>query len=797
MPSNRLAILLTAQTRELETGINTAKGKLEELADAAAKTGKESADALNKLSTIEVATHLAGLARQVGDLAGHFTEAAAKADDLEDRLRGAFGDMAGEAAKLALEIGSTPPFSAEDTAAAAETLQKFGLFSREMLMRIGDAAAATGQGFDGLAEQYGRFDKFGDSKSLRTLQKSLGASNQELQSFGAVLDGNGKILLDTEARIESARQAIERFTDAKFAGAMDRMADPLTKAQGQFELFKAEVGASVIELQESFGPALLAAAQNLRELPEGLKTFIGVGAEAVGIMGQTAGGAIEMAANLKLAGVSLAGVKSAASAAGAAILGLSGVALGLIAVMGSAAVGLALYTAELQTANKAAEDLLKIETERARWLNQSKDVYGKTAAEIKAMGKTSEDVSKAILAMQDQAEQARARGDDAAAKRHTDEIARLQGVKKELAVTEGAKQEAVARTELSEKEAAAAKKRDDQEARKREEEARKEALEADLHAIELGAANRSIDKKAQIAGLEEVLEKHKLTADERRKIESKIAGLQGQLADEAARAVEAAERKKAEAAKKAEAERKKLAEKAKKDREKEAEDAAKAAEKEAVDLRKLREEHLGLQRAGVDNRIQDLERQAEAGKNVEGQLIAALRERLAIEQQAIRERADADKAATDSDESGSPIIDLAEDERRRARKTELRDDEITQKRRVEAARKEQEAQERIKRRTEELAEEERRKKGGAPEKAARPQAEGAQAEGTTGGMQLSPEAASAIAAAVQQGVTAALSANPQKLDVKVDVSGAELDSKNLTYTKSREPGYARRALVDD
>lgn len=837
MANNRLEITLAAKVDEFRREMKASQQDLKDLAGQANKSAKDTSAALEKLSVAELADRLTAVASKIGEMGRQFTDAAAQADDLADSLKGAFGEAADSVANLSQELGTGfGVFSPEEVGEAAKAMQNLGNYSEEALRRIVNAAAGSDKSVSGLAEAFSKFDKFANAETLKPLREQIGASDEDLHKFGATVDETGKVLLETEAQIQAAKDALAKFTDSKYGNALEQMADPLAKAKGEFTLFQQEVGKSVIELEESFGPALLSATEYLRGLPEGMKAFIGVGSQAVGTLGNFAGGAIQLGANLKLMGVTMTGVQSAASAAMTAVLGLSGAALGLIAVLGAAAVGLALYTAELQAANKASEELLKTEEQRAQWLKSNKDIYGKSADEIRKMGKTSADVAHEILALQDQLEEARKRGDAAATQRYQTEIARLQGVKKELTVTETAKREEAGKTEKSQKQAAADKKKAEEDAKKAAEEARKEGITADLHAIEVGAAAHTLSKQQQIAGLEAVLTKHKLTADERRSIETKIAGLQGQLADEAARKVEEAERKKREAAEKTEAERKKAAEKARADREKAAAEAQKAAEKEAADLQRLEQENVELRRAGVEERIADLERQADAGKNVEAELVRALKERLELEAQAIQERAEADKAATDSakvregievnaqlkiaaaaratekaikeahqrqkkeaedtnseldktlqklkdikaeadklnqeqkDATNSPIVDLGEDERRRQRLADLRDQEISEKRKKAALEKEEGIKQRIKDKAAEL-------EGKVP---------GETGAGASGGG--APVDANAISAAVERGVAAALKANPQKLDVTVNAKGAEVDSTQLNYSKTRMPG---------
>lgn len=117
-----------------------------------------------------------------------------------------------------------------------------------------------------------------------------------------------------------------------------------------------------------------------------------------------------------------------------------------LAAIGALAVGVHLYTEELKAADQAAQNLLKIEEQRAAWLREEKGLLGASAEEFRKRGKTSKDAQELILALDDQIEEARKRGDTAAEARHKAERQRLMGVRKELATTEQAAREEADKT---------------------------------------------------------------------------------------------------------------------------------------------------------------------------------------------------------------------------------------------------------------------------------------------------------------------------------------------------------------
>lgn len=593
MAENRLQFIVDGNTNPalqalglLDAAAGRTKGELGQLDDAAQGTQKqldtmspaarEAADGLEETSqaageaqnSVEAMAHQAVIARdkveklaEGAELLEHFTEklnevkgelleAAESADDLNDSLRGAFGDAAEEVGALAQKLGTGfQVIPAESVAQAGKELKRLGAYSEEALTRVTNASAGTGEAIEGLADAYGNFQKFGDEapRALMTLQRALGASSKDLQDFGAVLDEKtGKVLLDTQEHLDAARKAFDRFTDAHYGDALEKMADPAARLKGETELLKQELGRASIELRESFAPALLSAIQAARGLSPELKGAIGLAVDFGGAALGAGSQALGLAVQLKQAGVTLAGVQGAATGALGAITGLS---VGVGAFIGiAAALGVALVVAtEIQIANnKANEEALKIEEARARSLHEHKKLIGETAEEMRKQGATAKDVAELILAMDDQIEEARKRGDDAAVARYQAERQRLMGIRKEFATTEAQKRQETQKTAVSVEDEAAAKKKAQEDSEKAAEAARKEELAAALHLVEQKAAARELDKQGEIDALKQVLAAHKTTADERRSIEMKIAGLQGQLADTAVKNAEEANKKQLE-----------------------------------------------------------------------------------------------------------------------------------------------------------------------------------------------------------------------------------------------------------
>jgi len=500
---------------------------------------QSSTDSLSQLKSAAQSVELGKLSAAMQSLSGQFLEAGQAADKLEDSLRGTFGDMASTVADFAVKLGSTPPFSAEEVAQAAKRMQAFGIYSEEALVRFGDVAVATGQSLSTVAEAASKFEKFANGESIQDLQKQIGASADDLQRFGAILDENGKILMETERQTRAASDALTAYM-ASFRGSMEAIVDPTAQLHGELAVLRAELGKASVDFREHFSPAILEAVEALRGMPSEMKTVAGL---TLDLGGEMLGGALKMtqfAASLKTLGFTLTGLAGGLRAFGALMLGWPG----LLVLAGVAVAG---YVAELAAWNAEERKLADINKQRLERLGDAKSkVAGKTAAEIVAGGGTSKDVVDYIQALQTQLESASTPAAKEALTRRIDE---LQKTKAEVAKLESEKK-AGGGTELSkagQSKAKAEQDKADREAAAKAEKARADDVRRALHAIDVKSKAAELTKAKEIAMLRDVLKQHQVNETERMAIENRIAGLKGQIhADEQRKAEEA--RKKRDAA---------------------------------------------------------------------------------------------------------------------------------------------------------------------------------------------------------------------------------------------------------
>jgi len=659
---------------QVTAGFSKMEGSLAKAATGIQAASNKTTSAVDKLvlkDKLEAGVALFGrLAGAVDGVRQEFNRAGGEADDLRDRLSATFGDLADEKAKLAedqLKLG----FDADSTANALVTLKKFGADSEDALKRLQDAARFTNTDIASLADSFGRFEKFGDAKSLKALQKELGISNQDLERFGAKLDSAGKPLLDTEARVKAAAQALRDYQAANFAGAAERQADAATRVAGEMEALRREIGLNVTSFKESFAPAILTVVQNMRGLSDGTKAAIGFGAEFVGVAASMAASALQVGSQLVLlsqnATVANVATKALTISTSALRVAMSALATP-IGIVGTALVGLGLLANatinEFKNLYTETDKLTKIDADRLKLGAQNKDVIGKTAAEIKAMGKNSKDVANEILALQDRVQNAVNSGDTARAEQTRQQIRDLKLVQRDLEELNKPAAPAGSIDDPSAKEKAKAAKdaekerkrqaAEDKKAAAEEEKARKDALDRQLDLVRQQAAAGEITKAQQIDGLRDVLNNARVTAAERRTIEIQIAQLQGQIRKEETANAAAEDRKRTAEAKAEAAKRGREAAKAEADAKRAAKADDSQGKADLAQIERLATEKASAEKSAIDKQIQGLDTAKDKAT-----IDKLLKAKLDITKAEIAAERDATIAATKNADVKAAAIDAA------------------------------------------------------------------------------------------------------------------------------------------
>ena len=462
---------LGGETRELVGKLNQAKSAVSDF--AARLKAAENPDFLDGLAdkVEDVAQKLAlfagGLALAGSKATQGFLTAAADMEAYQMTLAKVTGSTA-EATRLLGRMqgmAAKTPFDVAGIVDAGVKLKSFGQDVDRFLPLAADLAAVFQRDVGDVALGLGKA-LAGSQDGLTILNDGLGITKRELAAAGAHMTSAGAIALETADDLTALANAIEKVAQQKnFAGAAEDMAEGMKGAFSNVEdawnQLQASLGGQLKNEAQGIAGMIGGIAEALNALPEPIQkaaayavvagtaasTAVSVGAGMVGVLANVttalattgAGTVLLTAAKKKLIGAML-GVQLQGGLTAAAMASISVAALASVAVVAAAGVALAVYTDILKDNTKAQEELLAIEEKRAQLGRENKDLIGKTAEQVLAMGKTEKDVVHAINLLHEQAQAARAAGNNVLEEQLKRQIADLQRVKVEL--SERAAQEA-------------------------------------------------------------------------------------------------------------------------------------------------------------------------------------------------------------------------------------------------------------------------------------------------------------------------------------------------------------------
>jgi len=415
----------------------------------------------------KLALFAGGLALAGSKATQGFLTAAADMEAYESTLSKVTGSSV-EAARLLEQMqvmAAKTPFDVAGIVDAGVKLKSFGQDIDRFLPLAADLAAVFQRDVSDVALGLGKA-LAGSQDGLTILNDGLGITKRELAAAGAHMTSAGAIALETADDLTALANAIEKVAQQKnFAGAAEDMANGMKGAFSNVEdawnQLQASLGGQLKNEAQGIAGLIGGIAEALNALPEPIQkaaayavvagtaasTAVSVGAGMVGVLANVttalattgAGTVLLTAAKKKLIGAML-GVQLQGGLTAAAMASISVAALASVAVVAAAGVALAVYTDILKDNTKAQEELLAIEEKRAQLGRENKDLIGKTAEQVLAMGKTEKDVVHAINLLHEQAQAARAAGNNVLEEQLKRQIADLQRVKVEL--SERAAQEA-------------------------------------------------------------------------------------------------------------------------------------------------------------------------------------------------------------------------------------------------------------------------------------------------------------------------------------------------------------------
>lgn len=445
----------------------------------------------------------------------------------------------------------------------------------------------------------------------------------------------------------------------------------------------------------SLGQSIVGVINTFDDLEPATKKNIAITGAAVVAFATLAAGGLALAAGVAAVGSQLViaagafttmvgatsfGAAAALSAAAAFSVMINPITI-VIGLMAGAKLAFVAYEQVTRNAEKSTRAFIQTQAEAQTFLRNNRDLVSQTAEELQKQGRSVEDVDKAIDALQQQLQQANAVGNKTKLLELRDQIIELRETRKELALLqkqaastptkEATVGPAAPVTPKADEDDKAQKKRiqnlleeqrlskdttdkkvadlqrllsteklsqesrlrirkelhqlEEQQARDRRS-AFQEQLANDLQAIKQSKAG----DKEKIARLRQLLQLGQLEGNDRRRILGEIFQIEQRNDAERQRRIEETRKKRKAAAE----ERKRLAKE------------AAEAERDGLQSQALRTNQLLTEE--IDRRIKKLEEEAEAGKNVQTTIAQAINDRLALQEEAIRLRAEQEKQSTKS-----------------------------------------------------------------------------------------------------------------------------------------------------
>lgn len=423
--------------------VDQLKSKLREMNNEVGRQGKEGAKAAaeHAAALMVAANQVNELAAKMRELSGEFAEAAREQAKLTRNIAEGFGKAnAGPIVDQIEELGIKFGVNEEQATQAAKALQKYGQFGKESFEDVIHAARETGTSIEAAAEAFGKFEKFKDARSARAFKGAFGIDPEEMAAQMGMIDDAGKIFFKTQEEAERFGEALHKALAEKGKNAAQVQQGAAAQLRGELQQLKEEIGAGLVEKQNRLAESIMPVVKGMREWSAETKAYIGIGTQLAATMGTGLGTALQWGASLSLMGVNMKSIGKlfgetgqGVKALSTAFLGMSGTMLGIVAVGG----GLIAFALEYKKATEdlwAAESkLLEIESRRAQLGARNADVIGKSADQIRAMGKTAKDVANEIEGLHDRLEQANKVGDTKTAQQLVEWIKQLQAAKAQLA----------------------------------------------------------------------------------------------------------------------------------------------------------------------------------------------------------------------------------------------------------------------------------------------------------------------------------------------------------------------------
>lgn len=351
-----LSVEITGDYSGLITAINQASTAAQQgsqqIVDAVNQTGASATQAVDKFQ--EFAQALAGIGEALAVTEGlkEFGEEALTAAGTVQSVEIALTQLSGSADEAAAaisnikDLAATEPFAFPDIAPAVQKMVALGVSMDQLpsaMQAVADAAAATGNQFNNVAQSFDRISSSGTLSARALVQ--LGLNTHDLATAMGVADEEVKTAfkdLDQTQRIDVLSQALE-----KFAGSAEAQAQGIA---GQWQIFKNQFEEVMVAVGDALTPAISdilnfgeSVLHGIQEAIDAFNSLPGPVKEAAGALAILAGSVAPLLAAVSAVGIGLIGLRSAVEPLN-----------GLLGALGVASTEAAAGETALATASEAA-----------------------------------------------------------------------------------------------------------------------------------------------------------------------------------------------------------------------------------------------------------------------------------------------------------------------------------------------------------------------------------------------------------------------------------------------------------
>lgn len=363
-------------------------------------TFKDFSEALGKFENLGsslkgFSSSLIAIGADAVNTAGEFEQLLAKLVTIQKST-----ETANETFEYAKTLAASTPFDVKGVVNAAVQLEVYGQSSKELLPVVANLASAMGGDLSAAATAFGRALS-GSSEGLQSLRDSFGVNTDKLVKFGAALNKQGGIAVDSAANVEKLKKALVGLVNTEFAGGIERQAATIAGAMGNVE---DEITNTKAAIGAEFAPYISVIGEQVSKLLEGMRGFAPVIAVVGGLAAATTGLAgtfITAAASAVGLGVaakalhgdyerlSVAAAKLKAAHAGVFSKGMAagvigGYLAGAFMVYEGASMYLEKWIADEKKAQaEIAAQSRELVTQRQNWDDLRKSIEGATGAKVK------------------------------------------------------------------------------------------------------------------------------------------------------------------------------------------------------------------------------------------------------------------------------------------------------------------------------------------------------------------------------------------------------------------------------